>query len=117
MPPLTETVVLQPLIAVGEDAETGGKPRRPQRRSYARIQDAIEVPKLIETQINSFDWFKRAACASCSTKSPRSTDFTGKNMALSLSGLQVRDAALRRVRVPRARPDLFRAAQGQGAPA
>ena len=55
MPPLTETVVLQPLIAVGEDAETGGKPRRPQRRSYARIQDAIEVPKLIETQIDSFE--------------------------------------------------------------
>ncbi len=83
MPPLTETVVLQPLIAVGEDAETGGKPRRPQRRSYARIQDAIEVPKLIETQINSFDWFKRVGLRELFDEISPIEDFTGKNLALS----------------------------------
>ena len=47
MPPLTEKVVLQPLIAVGEEPMDGALPRRPERRSYARIQDAIEVPKLL----------------------------------------------------------------------
>ena len=83
MPPLTETVVLQPLIAVGEDAETGGKPRRPQRRSYARIQDAIEVPKLIETQIDSFDWFKRVGLRELFDEISPIEDFTGKNLALS----------------------------------
>ena len=91
MPPLTETVVLQPLIAVGEDAETGGKPRRPQRRSYARIQDAIEVPKLIETQIDSFDWFKRVGLRELFDEISPIEDFTGKNLALSLSRLQVRE--------------------------
>jgi len=83
MPPLTETVVLQPLIAVGEDAENGGKPRRPQRRSYARIQDAIEVPKLIETQIDSFDWFKAVGLRELFDEISPIEDFTGKNLALS----------------------------------
>ena len=64
MPPLTETVVLQPLIAVGEEPMDGAQPRRPERRSYARIQDAIEVPKLIETQIDSFRWFQKSGCVS-----------------------------------------------------
>src|SRR5918997_1384455 len=83
MPPLTETVVLQPLIAVGEDAETGAIPRGPERRSYARIQDAIEVPKLIETQIDSFNWFQEVGLRELLDEISPIEDFTGKTLALS----------------------------------
>jgi DNA-directed RNA polymerase subunit beta len=83
MPPLTETVVLQPLIAVGEEPMDGARPRRPERRSYARIQDAIEVPKLIETQIDSFHWFQEVGLRELFDEISPIEDFTGKNLALS----------------------------------
>ena len=59
MPPLIESVVLQPLIAPIDRGEDGRHTRRIERRSFAQITDAIEVPRLIETQVNSFEWFRR----------------------------------------------------------
>ncbi len=64
MPPLMEKVVLQPLIAAGDRVTAASEQSlverypRHERRSYARIQDATEVPKLIETQLESFKWFQ-----------------------------------------------------------
>ena len=82
MPPLIETVVLQPLIAAGEHTNDMPMPR-PERRTYARIQDAIEVPKLIETQINSFQWFREYGLRELFDEISPIEDFTGKNLALS----------------------------------
>jgi DNA-directed RNA polymerase subunit beta len=82
MPPLIETVVLQPLIAAGEQANAD-RPQRPVRKSYARIQDATEVPKLIETQLDSFRWFQEVGLKELFEEISPIEDFTGKNLALS----------------------------------
>ena len=53
-----------------------------ERRSFARIHDAIDVPTLIETQINSFEWFRREGLRELFDEISPITDFTGKNMEL-----------------------------------
>src|SRR5919109_141051 len=82
MPPLTEPVVLQPLIMPNDPGVDGLHRGNLERRSFARIHDAIEVPTLIETQINSFDWFRREGLRELFDEISPITDFTGKNMEL-----------------------------------
>ena len=82
MPPLTETVVLQPLITPLETRKEGLNRPGIERRSFARIYDAIEVPRLIETQIDSFDWFRREGLRELLDEVSPITDFTGKNLEL-----------------------------------
>ncbi|MFL5804988.1 MAG: DNA-directed RNA polymerase subunit beta [Roseiflexaceae bacterium] len=82
MPPLTEPVVLQPLIMPNDPGIDGLHRGRLERRSFARIHDAIEVPTLIETQINSFEWFRREGLRELFDEISPITDFTGKNMEL-----------------------------------
>jgi DNA-directed RNA polymerase subunit beta len=82
MPPLIESVVLQPLIAPIDRGMDGRHSRRIVRRSFALIHDAIEVPRLIETQINSFEWFKRDGLRELFDEISPITDFTGKNLEL-----------------------------------
>lgn len=82
MPPLIETVVLQPLIGAAEQTELE-RGVKPVRRSYARIQDATEVPKLIETQLDSFTWFREVGLRELFDEISPIEDFTGKNLALS----------------------------------
>ncbi len=82
MPPLTETVVLQPLILPVDRGFDGLRRQRIERRSFARIYDAIEVPKLIETQISSFEWFQREGLRELLDEISPITDFTGKNLEL-----------------------------------
>lgn len=82
MPPLTETVVLQPLIS---PIDRGGDSLHRQfieRRSFAKIYDTIDVPRLIETQISSFEWFKREGLRELFDEISPITDFTGKNLEL-----------------------------------
>ncbi|GIV97114.1 MAG: DNA-directed RNA polymerase subunit beta [Herpetosiphonaceae bacterium] len=85
MPPFTETVVLPPLIASRERTVTGDGRTPPPRRSFARIQDVIEVPRLIQTQIDSFNWFKREGLRELFDEISPIEDFTGKNLALYFS--------------------------------
>ncbi|MEI8307685.1 MAG: DNA-directed RNA polymerase subunit beta [Chloroflexales bacterium] len=82
MPPLIESVVLQPLITPVDLGVDGRREKRIERRSFARIFDAIEVPRLIETQVNSFDWFKREGLRELFDEISPITDFTGKNLEL-----------------------------------
>ena len=82
MAPLIETVVLQPLIGVGEGV-SNTPTERPKRETYARIHDAIEVPKLIETQLESFQWFRAYGLRELFDEISPIDDFTGKNLALS----------------------------------
>src|SRR5919199_1120211 len=80
MPPLVEPVVLQPLIMPNDLGVDGLHRGNLERRSFARIQDAIAVPTLIETQINSFEWFRREGLRELFDEISPITDFTGKNM-------------------------------------
>ena len=82
MAPLIETVVLQPLIVPNDLGFEGRRMQRPERRSFASITDAIEVPRLIETQVNSFDWFRREGLRELFDEISPITDFTGKNLEL-----------------------------------
>ncbi|NJM06856.1 DNA-directed RNA polymerase subunit beta, partial [Candidatus Gracilibacteria bacterium] len=82
MPPLIENVVLQPLIVPVDKGIEPRLSRRAERRSFARITDAIEVPRLIETQVNSFDWFRREGLRELFDEISPITDFTGKNLEL-----------------------------------
>ena len=82
MPPLTEPVVLQPLIMPNDPGVDGLHRGNLERRSFARIHDAIEVPTLIETQINSFEWFREEGLRELFDEISPITDFTGKNMEL-----------------------------------
>ncbi|MCG8346551.1 MAG: DNA-directed RNA polymerase subunit beta, partial [Chloroflexales bacterium] len=82
MPPLTETVVLQPLIMPIDNGQDGLHRQNIERRSFARIYDAIDVPRLIETQLNSFEWFKREGLRELFDEISPITDFTGKNLEL-----------------------------------
>lgn len=82
MPPLTEPVVLQPLIMPNDPGVDGLHRGSLERRSFARIHDAIDVPTLIETQINSFEWFRREGLRELFDEISPITDFTGKNMEL-----------------------------------
>jgi DNA-directed RNA polymerase subunit beta len=88
MSPLIESVVLQPLIAPIDRGEDGRLMRRIERRSFAQITDAIEVPRLIETQVNSFDWFRREGLRELFEEISPITDFTGKNLELHFKDYQ-----------------------------
>ncbi len=91
MPPLTESVVLQPLILPNDPGIDGLHRGKIQRRSFARIQDAIDLPTLIETQINSFDWFRKEGLRELFDEISPITDFTGKNMELRFLDYQFGD--------------------------
>ncbi|MEN9937392.1 MAG: hypothetical protein RLZZ387_3971, partial [Chloroflexota bacterium] len=82
MPPLTESVVLQPLIMPNDPGIDGLHRGKIQRYSFAQIQDAISVPTLIETQVNSFEWFRKEGLRELFDEISPITDFTGKNMEL-----------------------------------
>jgi DNA-directed RNA polymerase subunit beta len=88
MPPLIESVVLQPLIAPIDRGEDGRHTRRIERRSFAQITDAIDVPRLIETQVNSFEWFRREGLRELFAEISPITDFTGKNLELHFKDYQ-----------------------------
>lgn len=82
MPALTETVVLQPLIVPVDKGLDTLHRTGIERRSFARIHDAIDVPKLIETQLDSFEWFRRVGLRELFDEISPITDFTGKNLSL-----------------------------------
>ncbi|HMO58575.1 MAG TPA: DNA-directed RNA polymerase subunit beta, partial [Roseiflexaceae bacterium] len=88
MPPLIESVVLQPLILPNDTGMDGLHRAKADRYSFARISDAIDVPTLIETQINSFDWFRREGLRELFDEISPITDFTGKNMELRFLDFQ-----------------------------
>src|SRR4030088_1642558 len=52
------------------------------RYSYGRIPEMLTVGDLIQTQINSFDWFKRDGLKELFDEINPITDYTGKNFEL-----------------------------------
>ncbi|MEA2647227.1 MAG: DNA-directed polymerase subunit beta [Chloroflexota bacterium] len=53
-----------------------------ERYSYGRIPEMLTVGDLIQTQINSFDWFKREGLKELFDEINPITDYTGKNYEL-----------------------------------
>jgi DNA-directed RNA polymerase subunit beta len=82
MAPLIETVVLQPLITPNDTGDDQLHRDKINRVSFARIHDAIDVPNLIETQIRSFEWFRKEGLRELFDEISPIVDFTGKNMEL-----------------------------------
>ncbi|MFY9615442.1 MAG: DNA-directed RNA polymerase subunit beta [Candidatus Dormiibacterota bacterium] len=52
------------------------------RHSYGRIPEMLTVGDLIQTQLNSFDWFKREGLKELFDEINPITDYTGKNYEL-----------------------------------
>ena len=52
------------------------------RQSYGRIADKLEVGNLIQTQLDSFEWFKREGLRELFDEINPITDYTGKNYEL-----------------------------------
>ena len=48
------------------------------RRSFARIPTVLEMPNLVQIQINSFDWFKTAGLAELLHEISPITDYNQK---------------------------------------
>ena len=53
-----------------------------ERKSYARIPDVLELPNLIQIQVDSFDWFIREGLRELFDEINPITDFTGNRMEL-----------------------------------
>jgi len=53
-----------------------------QRKSYARIPDTIEMPNLIQIQLDSFNWFKEEGLQELFDEINPVVDFTGRLMEL-----------------------------------
>src|SRR5580700_2307903 len=52
------------------------------RKSYGQIADKLEVGNLIQTQLDSFEWFKREGLRELFDEINPITDYTGKNYEL-----------------------------------
>jgi len=52
------------------------------RKSYGQIADKLEIGNLIQTQLDSFEWFKREGLRELFNEINPITDYTGKNYEL-----------------------------------
>ncbi len=55
------------------------------RRDYSRIQHVLDVPNLIQIQLDSFDWFKAEGLRELFDEISPISDFTGARMELRLN--------------------------------
>src|SRR6476620_1516557 len=63
-------------------ADKDEKLKRPVRLWFSRIPTVLEMPKLIQTQVDSFDWFKKEGLRELLDEISPISDFTGKSMEL-----------------------------------
>ena len=80
---LTALTELSPSISIPRAGEKEDeKLQRPPRHWFSRIPSVLEMPKLIQTQIDSFDWFKREGLRELFDEISPISDFTSKSMDL-----------------------------------
>jgi DNA-directed RNA polymerase subunit beta len=79
-----ETVALDrfPQSAFRAGAKDDATQKRPPRVWFSRIPTVLEMPKLIQTQIDSFEWFKKEGLRELFDEISPISDFTGKSMEL-----------------------------------
>jgi DNA-directed RNA polymerase subunit beta len=61
------------------------------RKSYARLPQILEVPNLIEVQLDSFRWFQEEGLRQVLDEISPITDFTGNRLVLSFAGYEFRE--------------------------
>ena len=61
------------------------------RKSYARLPQVIEVPDLIEVQLNSFRWFQEEGLRQVLEEVSPIRDFTGNRLELSFISYEFRE--------------------------
>jgi len=64
-------------------AEPIGMLPLPQRRSFGKIPSVLEIPRLVQIQLDSFQWFIKEGMRELFEEISPISDFTGKSMDLS----------------------------------
>ena len=77
------------------------------RQSFAHLPQILEVPNLIEVQLNSFRWFQEKGLEQLFKEISPIKDFTGSRLDLSFVGYEFREPAAHRTGMPAKRPYLF----------
>ncbi len=72
-------------------AHNGFAMRSSRFKSYARIPQVLDVPNLIQSQIQSYDWFKRDALTEVLREISPIVDYTGKKYELHFLNHEFRD--------------------------
>jgi DNA-directed RNA polymerase subunit beta len=62
--------------------------------AYARLSQVMEVPNLIEIQLDSFQWFQEEGIKNLMEEISPIKDFTGNRLELSLTGYEFREPRL-----------------------
>ena len=60
-------------------------------KSYSRVPQVMEVPNLIEIQLNSFQWFQEEGIKQLLEEISPIKDFTGNRLELSLTDYEFRE--------------------------
>ena len=61
------------------------------RKSYAKLPQVLDVPNLIEVQLDSFRWFQEEGLKQLLEELSPITDFTGNRLELSFIGYEFRN--------------------------
>ena len=61
------------------------------RRSYAKLPQILEVPNLIEVQLESFRWFQEEGLLQVLEEVSPISDFTGNRLELDFTGYEFRE--------------------------
>ncbi len=72
-------------------AHIGPSTQSPDVRSYSRIPQVLDVPNLIQSQIQSYDWFKNDGLAEVYQEISPIADYTGKKYDLHFQGHYFRE--------------------------
>ena len=70
-------------VAAANNKSGTANKNKPAKRSYARIPAVLDVPNLIQVQIDSFDWFKTDGLAELLSEISPIEDFPGGRFELS----------------------------------
>jgi len=65
--------------------------QKPDRKSYSKIPQILEVPHLIQTQLNSFDWFLREGLKDLFAEVSPIKDFTSTRFELGILDYKLRN--------------------------
>ena len=60
-------------------------------KSYAKIPDVLELPNLVQVQLQSFYWFKEQGLRDLLDEISPISDFTGNRMEMSFLDHEIRD--------------------------
>ncbi len=79
----TEVITSPDLAGMAGAAQAAHILTAPERRSFGKIPSVLEVPRLVQIQIDSFQWFIREGMRELLAEISPISDFTNKSMDLS----------------------------------